>query len=100
MFSMTKARIMLPENVLLAGIVLLLLGEIIAGRARDGFALAATTLVVAAVAALSLHTHHYIAAPFPGHFSVGPTASLAKFVLIALTLPIVLISRDDFAETR
>jgi NADH-quinone oxidoreductase subunit N len=91
---------MLPENVLLAGIVLLLLGEIIAGRARDGFALAAVTLVVAAVAALSLHMQHYVAAPFPGHFSVGPTASLAKFVLIALTLPIALISRDDFAETR
>jgi NADH-quinone oxidoreductase subunit N len=31
---------------------------------------------------------------------VGPTASLAKFALIALALPVVLISRDDFAETR
>jgi len=58
------------------------------------------TLVAAAAAALTLHVESYVGAPFHGHFSVGPDASLAKFALIALALPVVLISRDDFAETR
>jgi NADH-quinone oxidoreductase subunit N len=93
-------KAMLPEHLLLAGLLVLLLLEIARGRPRDGFAVAFLTLVVAAAAALTLHTQAYVAAPFAGHFSVGPSASLAKFVIIALTLPVVLISRDDFADTR
>ncbi len=41
-----------------------------------------------------LHTEAYVAAPFPGHFSVGPARSLAKFVIIALTVPV----RPDLAR--
>jgi NADH-quinone oxidoreductase subunit N len=93
-------KAMLPEHLLLLGMVILLTLEIVRGRPRDGFAVAFLTLVAAAAAALSLHTGAYVAAPFHGHFSVGPDASLAKFALIALALPVVLISRDDFAETR
>ncbi|MDH5274464.1 MAG: NADH-quinone oxidoreductase subunit N, partial [Gammaproteobacteria bacterium] len=74
--------------------------EIMRGRPRDGFVVAFLALIAAAAAALTLHAESYAAAPFFGHFSVGPVASLAKFALIALALPVVLISRDDFAETR
>jgi NADH-quinone oxidoreductase subunit N len=91
---------MLPEHVLLAGLVVLLCLEIARGRPRDGFALTFVTLVVAAAAALTLHTQGYAGTPFPGHFTITPATSLAKFVVIALTLPVVLISRDDFADTR
>lgn len=94
------AKAMLPEHLLLAGMVILLTLEILRGRPRDGFVVAFLALAAAAAAALMLHVESYTAAPFSGHFSVGPDASLAKFALIALALPVVLISRDDFAETR
>jgi len=93
-------KAMLPEHLLLLGMVILLALEILRGRPRDGFAVAFLTLAAAAAAALTLHAESYVGAPFHGHFSVGPDASLAKFALIALALPVVLISRDDFAETR
>jgi NADH-quinone oxidoreductase subunit N len=91
---------MLPEHVLLAGLLALLGVEIAHGRPRDGFHVALFALVSAAAAALALHTQGYVAAPFGGHFSVSPDATLAKFVLVALTVPVALISRDDFADTR
>jgi NADH-quinone oxidoreductase subunit N len=91
---------MAPENVLLLGMLLLLGGEIVTGRPRDGFVLAFLALVGALAAALALYTGGFSAAPFPGHFSTEPSGSLAKLVLLALTLPVVLISRDDFAESR
>jgi NADH-quinone oxidoreductase subunit N len=93
-------RAMLPEHLLLVGILALLGLEIVHGKPRDGFVVAFLALVAAAAAALSLHTQGYVASPFPGHFTVDTTASLAKFVLIALALPVALISRDDFADTR
>jgi len=91
---------MLPENVLLAGIVLLLLAEIVTGKERDGFFLAFLTVAVATVCAWLLYAQGYQGTPFPGHFAAGPMTSLPKAALLALTLPILLISRDDFAETR
>jgi NADH-quinone oxidoreductase subunit N len=93
-------KAMLPEHLLLAGMVILLTLEILRGRPRDGFVVAFLALVAAAAAALTLHAEGFVGAPFPGHFAVGPDASLAKFAMIALALPIVMISRDDFAETR
>ncbi len=93
-------KAMLPEHLLLAGMVILLTLEIVRGRPRDGFVVALLALVAAAAAALMLHAEGHVGAPFPGHFSIDPDASLAKFALIALALPVVLISRDDFAETR
>ncbi|HEX9208317.1 MAG TPA: NADH-quinone oxidoreductase subunit N [Steroidobacteraceae bacterium] len=93
-------KAMLPEHVLLVGILVLLCLEIAKGRPRDGFAVAFLTLVVAAAAALNLHAGHYVGLPFPGHFSVVPAGSLAKFLIVALTIPVVLISRDDFDDTR
>ena len=91
---------MLPEHLLLAGLLVLLGVEIAHGRPRDGFHVALFALVSAAAAALALHAQGYAGAPFGGHFSVDPDATLAKFVLVALTVPVALISRDDFADTR
>jgi NADH-quinone oxidoreductase subunit N len=93
-------KAMLPEHALLVGLVALLLLEIIRGRPRDGFVVTFIALLVSGAAALALHAGSYVGAPFPGHFSVGPGASLAKFVLVGLAIPVALISRDDFADTR
>jgi len=91
---------MLPEHILLAGMVLLLCLEIASGKDRDGFFVALLAVAAAAVAACALFAQGYAGSPFPGHFSVGPMTSLPKAALLALTLPVLLISRDDFAESR
>ena len=37
-------------------------------------------------------------APFPEQFSVAPDAFLAKAIVLALAIPVLLISRDEFAD--
>ena len=90
---------MLPEHLLLVGMLAILGLEIKSGRPRDGFALAVLFTTAAAVAAFWLYATGFTGAPFLHHFSVGPVASLPKAVLLALAVPVLLISRDDFAET-
>jgi len=90
---------MLPEHLLLVGMLAILGLEIKSGRPRDGFALAVLFTTAAAVAAFWLYVTGFTGAPFLHHFSVGPVASLPKAVLLALAVPVLLISRDDFAET-
>jgi NADH-quinone oxidoreductase subunit N len=87
---------MLPENVLLAGIVLLLVVDIAAGRARSAIALATATVAVAALAAAYLHMTAFAAVPFPGQYSMDGATSLAKAVVLAFSVPVLLMSRDDF----
>jgi NADH-quinone oxidoreductase subunit N len=90
---------MLPEHLLLAGMLAILGLEIRSGRSRDGFALAVLFVAAAAVAALWLYVTGFAGAPFLHHFSLDPGSALPKAVLLALALPVLLISRDDFAET-
>ena len=90
---------MLPEHLLLLGMLAILGLEIKSGRTRDGFTLAVLFTTAAAVAAFWLYATGFTGAPFLHHFSVGPVASLPKAVLLALAIPVLLISRDDFAET-
>ena len=91
---------MLPEHILLAGMVLLLCHEIVSGKDRDGFFLGFVTVAAAAIAACVLFAQGYAGSPFAGHFSVAPETSLPKAAILGLTLPVLLISRDDFAESR
>jgi NADH-quinone oxidoreductase subunit N len=91
---------MLPEHLLLVGMLLTLTHEITSRRERGGFALAVASVVAATIAALWLAAAGYAGTPFPGHYSVGPGSSLAKAVLLALTIPVLLLSRDDFEESR
>ena len=94
------ATAMLSEHVLLAGILCLLGREIVTGRERGGFVTAIVTLFVALLAAAWLHTTGYAASPFPRHYSTGMDASLTKTVVLALAVPVLLLSRDDFEESR
>jgi NADH-quinone oxidoreductase subunit N len=91
---------MLPENLLLAGIVALLVLEIAAGKPRAAMWLSVGVVAAACAAALGLSFEGYGAAPFPGQFSVDPTALLAKAIVLALAVPVLLISRDEFADRQ
>jgi NADH-quinone oxidoreductase subunit N len=89
---------MLPEHVLLAGIVLLLLLEIAGARPRSTLAISVAATAAAAAIALGLWNLGYAAAPFPGQLSVTPQALFAKAIVLALAVPVILISRADFAS--
>jgi NADH-quinone oxidoreductase subunit N len=97
---MTILTAMLPEHLLLAGIVCLLILEIAAGKPRAAMWLCALTVAAAGAAALGLSLDGYESAPFPGQFSVDPTALLAKAIVLALAVPVILISREDFADRQ
>lgn len=91
---------LLPEHLLLAGIVLLLVVQV-AGSGRDlgrGFGLALALLSVggAAAAAAMLALTGTSGAPFPGHFSVTPQVLAGKAVVLALVLPVLLMARQEF----
>jgi NADH-quinone oxidoreductase subunit N len=88
---------MLPEHLLLAGIVLLIVLEITGSR-RGSLLLSVIVVATAAAAALMLHLSGYAASPFAGHFSAGPLPFLAKAVVLALAVPVLLLAREDFAD--
>jgi NADH-quinone oxidoreductase subunit N len=91
---------MLPEHLLLAGIVTLIIVELGRDRPRAVLPIALVAVAAAAAAAASLATTGYAAAPFAGQFSVDTTVYIAKAVILALVLPILLLSRDDFVDSR
>ena len=93
------AAAMLPEHLLLAGIVVLLGLEIARGgapRAAYAVSLVAVTLATAAAVWLALGSYDYV--PFPGHFSADLTATSGKAIVLALALLVLVIARDDFAQ--
>jgi NADH-quinone oxidoreductase subunit N len=92
----TIATLLLPENLLLAGIVALVGIEIAMRRPRGELAVALFACAAATAAAFWLYATGVAAEPFPGHFSVTPATLLAKAVVLALALPVLLISREDF----
>ena len=97
MNAMTIFTAMLPEHLLLAGIVLLLILEITGAR-RGALALSALVVVAATVVAGALYATGYTASPFAGQFSVGPLSSIAKAVVLALAVPVILLAHDDFGD--
>ncbi|MEW5881192.1 MAG: NADH-quinone oxidoreductase subunit N [Pseudomonadota bacterium] len=91
---------MLPEHLLLAGIVVLILVEVFMPRPRGALGIALLATIAATAAAASLGFGGYEAAPFAGQFSVNPAGLLAKAIVLGLTLPVLLLSRDDFEDSR
>jgi NADH-quinone oxidoreductase subunit N len=89
---------MLPEHLLLIGIVLLLVLEIASDKPRGALGLSLVIVGGASAAAAWLHFTGYAAAPFPGHFSIDAPSALAKAVVLALGVPVLLLARDDFPE--
>lgn len=94
----TTLTAMLPEHLLLAGIVLLVLAPMLRVKGGAITTLALLAVLASAFAATVLHLNGYDVAAFPGQFSVTPAGSLAKAIVLALAIPVVLMSRDDFSE--
>ena len=88
---------MLPEHLLLAGLVLVLIVEIMGRGTRAALLVAIVAVAAATVVAGSMFANAFSGAPFPGQFSVTPSTSLAKAIVLALTIPVLLMSRDEFA---
>ena len=91
---------MLPEHLLLAGIVLLIVLEIVpdapARRARGGARSSRDRGSGGRVG--SMHRAATRRSPFPGQFSVDPARALAKALVLALAVPVLLLSRDEFGD--
>ncbi len=92
------AAAMLPENLVLASIVVLLGLEIARGGPRAAYvvSLVAVTLATAAAVSLALGIYDYV--PFPGHFSVDVTAASGKAIVLALAVLVLVIAREDFTQ--
>ncbi len=96
----TVLTAMLPEHLLLLGILLLIVLEIGARKPREFLTVTLATVFAAAFAAARLYVSDYAAAPFPGQFSVDPAALLGKAALLGLTIPVVLIAGGEFRGPR
>ena len=92
--------VMAPEHLLLAGIVLLLVVDIAAPRKAGGFGIALAFVCAAAACAAMLALADVAASPFPGQVRMTATDFAAKAVVLALAIPVLLLSRDDLAEMR
>jgi NADH-quinone oxidoreductase subunit N len=89
---------MLPEHLVLLGMVLIIVMAIAGRGQRAALGVAVLCVGAAAAAAAVLSLNGYAAAPFAGQFSVDPATLLAKAVVLALVLPVLLMSRQDFAD--
>ncbi|MBA4177448.1 MAG: NADH-quinone oxidoreductase [Leptothrix sp. (in: Bacteria)] len=87
---------MLPEHLVLLGMVLLIVLDVAGRGRRAALPLALACTGAASLVALVLAVQGYSAAPFAGHFSVDPATLLAKALVLALALPVLLMSRGDF----
>jgi len=96
MISRDVLLAMLPEHLVLLGIVLVLCLEIAGHWQRASLIVALACVGAAALAAARLSFDGYAAAPFAGQFSVDPAALIAKAMVLALALPVLLMSRDEF----
>ena len=87
MIGQTVLTAMLPEHLLLAGIVLLVTLEIVAGKPRAALWISLATVYAAGAAA-----------PFAGQFSVDASTLLVKAMVLALALPVLLMSRGELPD--
>lgn len=94
---LTVAVALAPENLLLLGIIALLVVEIAAPRPWGATMVALVAVAAAAVAATLLFAIGFVAEPFPGEFSIEPAGALAKALVLLLALPVLMLSRDEFA---
>jgi NADH-quinone oxidoreductase subunit N len=89
---------MLPENILLGGILLLIVQAIVSDKPNGAAALSLAVVTAAVLAAVWLGMTGYQALPFPGQVSVSPASSWGKAVALALALPVLLLARDDLGD--
>ena len=98
MTAHTVLTAMLPEHLLLLGLVGVIALEIVGRSERAALAFAFACVAAAAVAALRLGLDGYSATPFAGQFSVDASTLLVKAMVLALALPVLLMSRGELPE--
>jgi NADH-quinone oxidoreductase subunit N len=91
---------MLPEHILLAGIVLLLVTEILFDRPKAAVPIGLLAVAGAMGAAIWLASTGFAAAPFAGAYAIDPAASAAKAILLGLGLPVLLMAPGDVGGFR
>jgi NADH-quinone oxidoreductase subunit N len=91
-------RALLPEHLLLGGMVLLIVLALV--RQSRAFALwgAALSIGAASAAAFWLASTGLDVQPFPGQVAVNPPVYLTKGALLLLALPVLLMSRAEFTR--
>ena len=89
---------MLPEHILLGGLLLLIVQAIVSDSPRGPAAASIVIVAGAALAALWLAVTGVQAVPFPGQVSVTPAVSYGKAIALALALPVLLLARDDLGD--
>ena len=89
---------MLPEHLLLGGIVLLIVLEVMGRGSRVALWMALVAVCASTAAAFWLSHTQYSAQPFSGQYSVTPALLMAKGVLLALAVPVLLMSRSEFSD--
>jgi NADH-quinone oxidoreductase subunit N len=87
---------MLPEHLLLLGIVTMLFAEIFGRASKWALPLAVLCVAAASGVAAWMYVTGFSGTPFPGQFSVVPSTALAKSIVLGLTVPVLLMSRDEF----
>lgn len=87
---------MAPEHLLLAGMVVMLLVDVVSARPRSHLPLALVAVIAAAVVAVALAIAGYAAQPFPGQLSVDASAFAAKAIVLVLAIPALLLAHDEF----
>jgi NADH-quinone oxidoreductase subunit N len=91
---------LLPEHCLIAALVLLLGIDIVAKRPRGAAEVTLLLVAASAVAAAWLHARGVTGSPFGDQFIVDPATSMTKAVVLALAVPVVLLAKDEFADSR
>jgi NADH-quinone oxidoreductase subunit N len=91
---------MLPEHILLAGLVALIVLDLMPRARLPGLAVALAAVGAAFAATAMLAVRGYSATPFPDHFVVDAPALAAKALLLAFAAPVLMLSHDEFRERR
>jgi NADH-quinone oxidoreductase subunit N len=86
---------MAPEHIVLAAILALVTLDVVESPLRRSL-VALLAVATAAGVATMLAVMEFRAAPFPGHYSVDQATFIAKAVVLALAVPLVVLSRNPF----
>jgi NADH-quinone oxidoreductase subunit N len=89
---------LLPEHLLIAGMLLLIVHALVARSGQGAAAIALVTVGAAAAAALWLALTGFEGEPFIGQVSVSRSTSLGKAVVLGLAWPVLLLARDDLGD--
>jgi NADH-quinone oxidoreductase subunit N len=89
---------MSPEHLLLAGIVVLIILEIVADDSPAALPLSVVFVAAAAAAAAALGFNGWTGSPFPGQIVLTPPTAFAKAIILALAVPVLLFSKEDFGK--